>query len=523
MGRTSHATFKHSMPLPSFKLQDAVLLEAGGAFESLAPHLLAELEQLYKLRLAGAGAGAAAGGEAGSRGSPGRLLAPVPEVAEPAGPEAEGHHSDSEGGPTQPRRRVGSQLQPGRRPTAAALWLGDADLDEVGLPLGVALPPDALAGGSSFRDREETESEAAAQRLLRTLSKKLQQIEHLQSKAAAGAPLDSQQRAKVEQRPVILSAVAALESGMALDDVRSILRAAGREGEEELESCASGSAAPGSSSKAADGASAQQAKGRSKRSSQKAEAPPEATAAAEAAEAEAAALAAAIAAAAEADELESAEALLGSSPPASSLVPAFGAAGSVAAAAEQPRTPAAQVKSLVGFATTTAAAGPAAAAVQQAQPAQLGRTSSATKPKSAAKRKGEWLLNRRGGLITCSGTACMLLSLIGQQPHTAMWHAHDTMQALYPCSCEASWSSRQLAARWMPAAAPRRSARWRVLAAAVARRLHPPGAPSQPCLLWGPPPSKLSWTRRQRQLRFPAPASRRRARPPSHPRQRRRA
>ena len=401
--------------------QDAVLLEAGGAFESLAPHLLAELEQLYKLRLAGAGAGAAAGGEAGSQGSPGRLLASVPEVAEPAGPEAEGHHSDSEGGPTQPRRRVGSQLQPGRRPTAAALWLGDADLDEVGLPLGVALPPDALAGGSSFRDREEAESEAAAQRLLRTLSKKLQQIEHLQSKAAAGAPLDSQQRAKVEQRPVILSAVAALESGMALDDVRSILRAAGREGEDELESCASGGAAPGSSSKAAGGADAQQAKGRSKRSSQKAQAPPEAVAAAEAAEAEAAALAAAIAAAAEAEELEAAEALLGSSPPASSLVPAFGAAGSVAAAAEQPRTPAAQVKSLVGFATTTAAADPAAVAAQQAQPAQMGRTSSATKPKSAAKRKGEWLLNRHGGLIPCSCTACMLPYLIGHSQTYGMF------------------------------------------------------------------------------------------------------
>ncbi len=495
-----------------------MLLEAGGAFESLAPHLLAELEQLYKLRLAGAGA-SAAGGEAGS---PSRL-ATVPEAAEPAGPEAEGD-SDGEGSAPPPRRRAGSQLQPGRRPTAAPLWLGDAELDVVGLPLGVALPPDALAGGSSFRDREEAESEAAAQRLLRTLSKKLQQIEHLQAKAAAGAPLDSQQRAKVEQRPVFLSAVAALESGMALDDVHSILRAAGREGDEELEGCASGSAPPGSSSKVAAGASGQQAKSRGKRGSQKAPALAEAAsaAAAEAAEAEAAAIAAAVAAAAEAEELEAAAALLGSSPPASSLVPAFGAAGSVAAAAEQPRTPAAQVKSLFGFATSTSAnADPAAAGAlaQQQQVAQLGRTSSATKPKSAAKRKGEQMRMQ----CAAAGKPCHWCHGRHKQatlrggPSNLCPACPSLLQARCPCSCEASWSRRRLVPRQTPAAAALLPAHMLPPAAAAARRPRLPGAPSLLCPLCLPPRSRRSWIRRPRRQQCPAPASRHRAQPANRP------
>ena len=87
--------------------------------------------------------------------------------------------------------------------------------------------------------------------------------------------------------------------------------------------------------------------------------------------------------------------LLGSSPPTSSLVPAFGAAGSAAAAAEQPRTPAGQMRSLVGFASSNATDGvgvePQQPSPQQQQEQQplLARPSSAVKPKSAAKRKGE--------------------------------------------------------------------------------------------------------------------------------------
>lgn len=344
---------------------DAVLLEAGGAFELLAPHLLAELERLYKLRLAGAGAGSGGDGN----GVAGGRLATVPE----AGGAVAGDEQAA---------RPGSRLQPGRRPTAAAPWLGDTGLEVEALPAGVALP--LPPGASSFRDRSEADAEAATDRLLRTLHKKLQQIDHLAAKAAAGAPLDAQQRCKLEQKPVIQSAVAALGAGMALDDVQAILRAAaGREaGEEEM-------CAPASSGKPA--------KSKAKLSLHKA-LPGEPALAAAAAGAGSSSTAAAEAGL-ELGAAEAVEALLGTSPPAASLVPVWGA-GSAAAAAEQPRTPAVpaeqattprgQVRSLVGFASSAATDGVDAAAQrhQGSQPASVGRTLSG-RPKSAAKRKGE--------------------------------------------------------------------------------------------------------------------------------------
>lgn len=108
---------------------DAVLLEARGAFEELAPHLLAELEQLWKLRLAGGeqapvAAGSAAGaarvaaaalGESGLVGGRGW-------AAEPAGPEEE--ELGEQAGMASAVRRMGSRLQPGARPTAAPRRLG---------------------------------------------------------------------------------------------------------------------------------------------------------------------------------------------------------------------------------------------------------------------------------------------------------------------------------------------------------------------------------------------------------------
>lgn len=473
---------------------DAVLLEAGGAFEELASHLLAELERLFKLRLAGAGAGGGGGGGAArsaSRALDAALQAAGPDGAEGSAVEGEdaGRGDDKAAPPAQP----GSQLQPGRRPTAAAPWLGDERLElEGGLVPGIALPAPLAEEGSSFRDRAQADAEAAAQRLRRTLLRKLQQVEHLAAKAAAGAPLDAQQRCKLEQRPVFVSALAALDGGMAVDDVQSILRAAAAGGEADPELSASGSgAAPLSTSK--------QPKGKAKRKS------------ASSAEASAADPAASALSALPAAGEPLGSALLGSSPPASSLVPAFGYAGSAAAAAaaagpdtpsaasEQATSPA-QMHSLVGFSP-----GAGSAAAEQAgghQPPSLLRSAgSAGRPKSATKRKGEgarghaWAFGH--GRACCDsrlpasahGVALLMSCTPPNPPH---------LQAACRCSCVASWS--RLFLPPLPRQRP---------AAAAARQLRsPPGAPGRLRRL-APPRCARSWTRR-----LPAPP----ASPPAAPR-----
>lgn len=358
---------------------DAVLLEAGGAFEQLPSHLLAELERLYKLRLAGAGSGAAGG---------------VAAALEPAALPAEGAAEGAAGRKLrQEAARLGSRLQPGSRPTAAAPWLADESSAARGVQSAVQSPSTLLqaigSGGSSFRDRSQSNAEAAAARLLRTLQKKLQQIEHLEAKAAAGTALDPQQAAKVQQRPVILSAVAALEGGMALHDVHAILKAlsVGRDAE----------AAPGSSSKAPGSA----LKGRSSKKSAAAAVPAAADASFASAAAEDAALELAVA------DLGAdlrGSCLLGSSPPSASLVPAFGFAGSAAIAADQSGTPVGRVRSLVGFASSSTTDGVAAAAQRspgQQEDAAGARLGASNKPKLASKRKG--------GCCSCSGAGLLLL------------------------------------------------------------------------------------------------------------------
>jgi hypothetical protein len=349
---------------------DAVLLEAGGAFEELAPHLLSEMERIYKLRLAGTGASSAPAAAA---------EAPGPSTSEAAG--------SCVARAAAPLPQLGSRLQPGRRPTAAAPRLGDEGVGEEAeghRPQGFALPPLVRGGssGSSFLDRQQADAAAAVERLRRMLNKKVQQIEQLEARAEEGAALDPQQRSKVHQKPVILSALAALEGGMAVDDVQRILRAAA--GSQEAEEPAA--AGPGSSGAraAAPSSSGKPPKSKGKKSGAQKAAPPadEPSSSSPTAMAVGAAMAAS-------------SSLLGSSPPTSSLVPAFGAAGSAAAAAEQPRTPAGQMRSLVGFASSNATDG-VGAAPQQLSPQQqleqqpvLGRPSSTVKTKSAAKRKGE--------------------------------------------------------------------------------------------------------------------------------------
>jgi hypothetical protein len=383
---------------------DAVLLEAGGAFEQLPPHLLAELERLFRGRLAGAGGGAGAA-----------AAAVGPAERRDAESQAEAADADVVAMVRRNLRppRLGSVLQAGRRPTAAAARLGDDDGDvetAAGCGAGWPLLPPA-PGPSSFRDRSQSVAEAAAQRLLRTLHKKLQQIEQLEARAAAGAPLDPQQAAKVLQRPVIQSAAAALEGGAAVADVHAILRAAtaGREGE----AGASAGAAPASAGKggaAAAAAAAPPSGGKAGRSRGKKGAARAAGAAAEGG---------ADAAAEHGEGLaDGGSSLLGCSPPSSSLVPAFGAAGSAAAAAEQqpptstaaqqPSAPALQVRSQVGFAASAATDGVAATAARS--PGQLGgqqageaAAAGAAKPRSASKRKGGCSPATAFGCFACFG------------------------------------------------------------------------------------------------------------------------
>lgn len=77
------------------------------------------------------------------------------------------------------------------------------------------------------------DAEAAAHRLARALQKKLQQIDSLHHRAGEGLQLDAQQMAKLSQRPVLLSALAALQGGMPAEEVQVILSAASSEREEK--------------------------------------------------------------------------------------------------------------------------------------------------------------------------------------------------------------------------------------------------------------------------------------------------
>ncbi|KAL4535240.1 hypothetical protein Ndes2437A_g05967 [Nannochloris sp. 'desiccata'] len=208
---------------------DAVLVEARGAFEELPPHLLAELERVFKgqqksNRIGGSGTADSIGGTVATFAvSSVRRALDIPEnnsgEAIRAVDDASVLKMDG------PRWH----LQPGLRPTAARAALGDVDdesgvlnEDDAGLSGCGAFSPLPLRGESSFKDLNTAATEAAEHRLRRTLAKKMQQIENLEAKSA----LDPQQRAKVAQKPVVLSAVAALDAGTAPEEVQAMLQAA---------------------------------------------------------------------------------------------------------------------------------------------------------------------------------------------------------------------------------------------------------------------------------------------------------
>ncbi len=205
---------------------DAVLVEARGAFEELPLHLLAELENVFKTQQKG-GCVAIGGAKAASAvASVRRKLENFADTTNLTGESMEVDIADSSRW----------HLQSGMRPTAARPSLGDVDDDghsslvvekdyDCGLsPLQKSLLP--LSGESTFKDLNTATTEAAEHRLRRTLAKKMQQIENLEAKSASGTALDPQQRAKVAQKPVFLSALAALDAGTDPEEVHAMLQAA---------------------------------------------------------------------------------------------------------------------------------------------------------------------------------------------------------------------------------------------------------------------------------------------------------
>ena len=72
---------------------------------------------------------------------------------------------------------------------------------------------------------EQTESEEM-RKLRRLILKKLQQIDVLEDKSSKGEALDFQQSAKVGQKGVVLSALAALDGGVPHEEVNALIRAA---------------------------------------------------------------------------------------------------------------------------------------------------------------------------------------------------------------------------------------------------------------------------------------------------------
>ena len=82
-----------------------------------------------------------------------------------------------------------------------------------------------LNSQSSFKDFASAMEEESVLKLKRSITKKLQQIEHLKSKQSRGENLDAQQIAKISQRPIFVSAMTALDDGMPPEDIQALIKA----------------------------------------------------------------------------------------------------------------------------------------------------------------------------------------------------------------------------------------------------------------------------------------------------------
>ena len=247
---------------------DAVLVEARGAFEELPYHLLADVERIFKSRFSIKTFGAKEafdldtidnekGGvttemlERSNIGSGGEgeihssiLFHSVEASSERYHPKSQ---ETSSGLMTLDQHQQSRhRLPPGEvtahsvRPTAAQQCMGDFKHENTGYINVVhrsAANEAAARGGksrirltskSSFKDLAAVHEEEAIHRLERSLMKKLQQIESLEEKLHNDVPLDVQQMTKISQRPIFMSALAALDDGMPPEEVQALLQAATR-------------------------------------------------------------------------------------------------------------------------------------------------------------------------------------------------------------------------------------------------------------------------------------------------------
>lgn len=105
------------------------------------------------------------------------------------------------------------------RPSGAEKDLGDAiTTDRASSDILECVP-------SVEADSEESTSEEM-RKLRRLILKKMQQINALEEKASKGEKLDFQQSAKIGQKGVVLSALAALDGGVPHEEVNALIRAA---------------------------------------------------------------------------------------------------------------------------------------------------------------------------------------------------------------------------------------------------------------------------------------------------------
>ena len=204
-------------------------------------------------------------------------------------------------------------------------------------------------------------------------------MERLQERAASGAQLDPQQRAKVAQRPVILSAVAALEGGMPAEEVHGLLRAASAADEGLILAMPSAGKADGahtSAAKAGAASSSSKKMKKGRRGSSTNLVALHASATAEDDTEQGPGLPAHAAVGSTPANPSGSSPPLGSSPPSCSMVPAFGAAGAAAADAEPSPT------RQVGFASSSTSSW---GGVRAEQPPSAGRG----KDSRGKARKGE--------------------------------------------------------------------------------------------------------------------------------------
>ena len=117
-------------------------------------------------------------------------------------------------------------------PTQANVQLGDFDYhQEQRVPSetnDIAMIPQKIEDRSftGASDGPEMEHSEEKRKIRRMIFKKIQQVNQLEERRNSGEDLDAQQMTKINQKGVILSALAALDGGVPHEEVNALLRAA---------------------------------------------------------------------------------------------------------------------------------------------------------------------------------------------------------------------------------------------------------------------------------------------------------